>query len=86
MIHRGDFPDGPMVDSRFPMQGVWVQSLVGELRSCMPCNATTTSPSLSSAPSVQSSASYSSQLLIRLCLRLDGLGADAEQKSKYKSL
>ena len=64
----------------------WVQSLVGELRSCMPCNATTTSPSLSSAPSVQSSASYSSQLLIRLCLRLDGLGADAEQKSKYKSL
>ena len=35
MIHRGDFPDGPMVDSRFPMQGVWVQSLVGELRSCM---------------------------------------------------
>ena len=35
MIHRGDFPDGPMVDSMFPVQGVWLQSLVGELRSCM---------------------------------------------------
>ena len=35
MTHRGDFPDGPMVGSMFPMQGVWVQSLVGEPRSCM---------------------------------------------------
>ena len=34
MIHRRFFPDDAMVDSMFPVQGVWVQSLVGELRSC----------------------------------------------------
>ena len=27
-----DFPDGPVVKTLLPMQRVWVQSLVGELR------------------------------------------------------
>ena len=32
-----DFPGGPVVKTpALPLQGVWVQSLVGELRSCMP--------------------------------------------------
>jgi len=31
----GDFPGDPEVKSVFPLQGTWVQSLVGELRSCM---------------------------------------------------
>ena len=28
-----DFPGGPVIDSMLPLQGLWVQSLVGELRS-----------------------------------------------------
>ena len=34
-----DFPGDP-VDSNLPKQGAWVQSLVGELRSHMPCGVT----------------------------------------------
>ena len=34
---NGGFPDTPVIDSTLPMQGVRVQSLVGELRSCMSC-------------------------------------------------
>ena len=34
--YGGDFPDRPVVrNSELPMQGVWVWSLVGKLRSCM---------------------------------------------------
>ena len=33
-----DFPGGPMVDSVLPLQGAWVQSLVRELRSHIPCD------------------------------------------------
>ena len=33
-----DFPGGPVVKTAFPLQGVQVQSLVGELRSHMPCH------------------------------------------------
>ena len=29
-------PGGPVIDSMLPMQGAWVQSLVGELRSHIP--------------------------------------------------
>ena len=32
----GDFPGGPAVKTVLPLQGTWVQSLVGELRSHMP--------------------------------------------------
>ena len=34
----GDFPGGPVVDSMLPVQGVWFPSLVGELRSHVPCS------------------------------------------------
>ena len=34
----GDFPGGPVVDSMLPVQGVWVPSLVGELRSHVLCS------------------------------------------------
>ena len=36
-----DFPGGPVVDCMLPMQGAWVRSLVGELRSHMPCGMAT---------------------------------------------
>ena len=32
-----DFPGTPVVGTLLPLQGVWVQSLVGELRSHMLC-------------------------------------------------
>lgn len=32
---NGDFPGGPVVDSRLATTGTWVQSLVSELRSSM---------------------------------------------------
>ena len=35
---QGDFPGGPMVKTLPSNAGVPVQSLVGELRSHMPCN------------------------------------------------
>ena len=34
----GDFPGGPGVDSVLPVQGVWVPSLVVELRFHIPCS------------------------------------------------
>ena len=39
-----DFPGGPVVDSALPMQEAWIQSLVGELKSCMPHSVTKTFP------------------------------------------
>ena len=33
---NGDFPGGPMVKTVLPLQGAWVRSQVGKLRSCMP--------------------------------------------------
>ena len=32
----GNFSGSPLVKTLLPIQGVWVQSLVRELRSCMP--------------------------------------------------
>ena len=32
-------PGGTVVMTVIPMQGAWVQPLIGELRSCMPCGA-----------------------------------------------
>jgi len=31
-----DFPGSPVVKTLLPLQGAWVQSLVQELRSCVP--------------------------------------------------
>ena len=42
-----DFPGGPVVKApSFPLQGVWVQSLVGELGSHMPVGKKISNPSL----------------------------------------
>ena len=35
-VQLGDFPGGPVVRLTLPTQAVWVRSLVGELRFCMP--------------------------------------------------
>ena len=35
---RGDFPGSQWLRLQLPLQEMWVQSLVGELRSHMPCN------------------------------------------------
>ena len=37
--HWGDLPGDPVVDSVFPVQGAWVQSLVRELKTHMVCDA-----------------------------------------------
>ena len=34
-MHHEDFPSNPVVKTVLPLQGTWVQSLVGELRSYM---------------------------------------------------
>ena len=33
-----DFSGGPMVNTAFPVRGAWVPSLVGKLKSHMPCS------------------------------------------------
>ena len=45
-----DFPAGPVVDSALPMREAWIQSLVGELKSCMPHSVTKTSPPKTTPP------------------------------------
>ena len=35
----GDLPGGPVVKTALPVQGVWVQSLAGELKSHIPHSA-----------------------------------------------
>ena len=37
-MHHEDFPSNPVVKTVLPLQGMWVQSLVGELRSYMLCS------------------------------------------------
>ena len=38
-MEAGDFPGSPMVKTpALPLQEAWVQSLMGELRSCGPCS------------------------------------------------
>ena len=37
-LTRGDFPGGPVIRTLLPLLGVRVQSLVRELRSCIPCS------------------------------------------------
>ena len=34
---KGGFSGGPVVKNPLAVQGMWVQTLVGELRSCIPC-------------------------------------------------
>lgn len=45
-----DFPGGPVVDSALPTQEAWSQSLVGELKSCMPHSMTKTFPPKTKPP------------------------------------
>ena len=40
MENMWDFPGGPVVRTALPLQGTWVGSLVGELRSGLLCSMT----------------------------------------------
>ena len=46
-MEAADFPDSPVVKTpALPLQEAWVQSLIGELRSHMPCSMAKKTPSL----------------------------------------